>query len=434
MQKIWIILKSEFWRRIRTKGFVLSTLLAPVGLLALMVAPSLLAAYATSGGGGGPSVVAVVDETGRLLPRLQQQAGDAYRFEARPGTPADSLRRAVRAGDYDGFLLLPAALMKGQGKARYYSAQSGGLTERERLSSFIEEAVRAERLDQQGTSAEVRALLEASVPLEMRRLTAEGEESGSGALLSVLGLFLGFAIYFMTYLYGQFVMQGVIEEKASRVVEVVVSSVRPFQLLMGKVLGIGAMALVQVVLWSVLVVAGLAFAGPVVALFLDPADLELPSGASQEAMLEASGITLPTLPLSLMVWFVLFFVGGYLLYSSLFAAAGAAVEQQQDAQSLVFPITLPLLIPIMFAMFIVESPGSALAVGLSLVPFFSPILMPVRIAAGAAPLWQVLLAFALLAGTFLVMIWLSARVYRIGILMYGKKASFGELWRWVQHR
>ena len=432
MQKIWTILRSEFWRRVRTTGFILSTLLAPVGFVAIMVAPSLLAAWAAGGGGSDAPTVVVADETDRLLPVLEKRAGADYQLEARPaGTPTDSLRSAVLDGEYDALLMLPQALLNGQGEARYYSTESSGFTDRFALGDLVEETVREVRLDQRGTPTEVRAIMEANVPVQMRRLTAEGAQGG-GAILTALGFGLGFLTYFMVFIYGQFVMQGVIEEKATRVVEVVVSSVRPFQLLLGKVLGIGAMALVQVVLWSAFVLAGLAFAAPLTALFLDPADLDLPQGAEPEKMMEAAGVTLPTVPLELVVWFVLFFLGGYLLYSSLFAAAGSAVEQQQDAQSLVFPVTIPLLIPLIFAQFVIESPGSALAVGLSQVPFFSPILMPVRIAAGAASFSEIALAFALLVAAFLAMIWVSARIYRTGILMYGKKAGFAELWRWVR--
>ena len=434
MQKIWTIFQSEFMRRVRTKGFILATLLAPAGLIAVMVLPALLGAWAASGGGSDAPHVVVADETERLLPRLKQRAGDSYQFEARPsGTSTDSLRSAVLSGDYDALLILPQALLNGEGEARYYSTESSGLTDRFRLGDFVEDAVRDVRLDQQGTPAEVRAIMDASVPVQMRRLTPEGEQAG-GEILGIIGLAMGFLVYFMVFFYGQFVMQGVIEEKATRVVEVIVSSVRPFQLLLGKVLGIGAMALSQVVLWSVFVMAGLAFAAPLMALFVNPTDLGLPAGAEAEAVMEATGITLPTIPVELVVWFVLFFAGGYLLYSSLFAAAGSAVEQQQDAQSLVFPITIPLLIPVVFAQFVIESPSSALSVGLSQVPFFSPILMPVRVAAGAAPFWEVLLAFVLLVATFLAMMWVSARIYRTGILMYGKKAGFAELWRWAVRR
>lgn len=430
MQKIWTILRSEFWRRVRTKGFILSTLLAPVGFIAVMVLPGLLAVWASSGD-DAPTVV-VADETERLLPALKKHAESDYQFTERPsGTPTDSLRDAVLRGDYDALLQLPTSLLEGEGRARYYSTESGGLTDRFEIGDVVEEAVREVRLDRQGTPAEVRAIMDASVPVQMRRLTPEGEEGG-GALLSIIGLFMGLFMYFLVFIYGQFVMQGVIEEKATRVVEVIVSSVRPFQLLMGKVLGIGAMALSQVMLWCAFVLAGLTFAAPAMALFVDPADLDLPQGAAPEQMMEAAGITLPSVPVGLVVWFVLFFLGGYLLYSSLFAAVGSAVEQQQDAQSLVFPITIPLIIPLVFAQFVIESPESALSAGLSQVPFFSPILMPVRIAAGATAFGEVALAFALLVATFLAMIWVSARIYRTGILMYGKKAGFAELWRWVR--
>jgi ABC-2 type transport system permease protein len=177
--------------------------------------------------------------------------------------------------------------------------------------------------------------------------------------------------------------------------------------------------------------AGLTFGGTLVALFVDPADLGVAPDASSEAVMDAAGITLPTIPIDVVIWFILFFIGGYLLYASLFAAVGSAVEQQQDAQNLLYVVLIPLIVPIVAAGYIMEVPNGAIAKVLSYVPFFSPVLMPVRMTATNVPVWEVLLSFALLAIGFLVMIWIASRIYRVGIFMYGKAASLSEIARWA---
>ena len=431
MKKIWIILKSEFWRRVRSNWFIATTLLAPLLFVGIAFLPAALTFF---GSGDDVRTVAVADETGALLAHLEAEVKDSsYQFVAAQ-EPADSMQAAVRAGRYDGYLVLPVSLLGGsRGRATYYSVESGGLLAGERLEDYVSRAVRQERLDAEDASPEVRAALETDVTVQRRTLTEEGEEADGGLVFAMAGYFMGFLIYMTVLIYGSLVMNSVIEEKTSRVVEVVVSSVRPFQLLMGKVLGLGAVGLAQMLVWGGLAFAGLAFGGRLIAAFLDPADLSLPAGASEQALLEAADIAIPSVPASLFVWFILFFLGGYLLYASLYAAIGSAVEQQQDAQSLVFPLTLLVIIPILFIGYLVEAPNAMLSVVRSMVPFFSPILMIVRAAVVAVPFWQIALAFVLLVGAFVGAIWLSSRIYRVGILMYGKKPSLRELARWVRY-
>ncbi len=429
MHKIWIILKSEFLRRVKSKWFVVATLVGPVILVAVMVLPAVLGILAS---GSDEKAIAVVDETGVLLERMQAEAEDQYRFVAAEA-PLDSLRAAVEAGTYDGYLVLPGDVLTGAGAATYYSVEGGGLSFGERLERLVSRAVEAERLEARQVDAEVLEILETSVPMRMVKLTDEGEAADDTIAYVLVGYIMGFFIYFAMFFYGAFVMNGVIEEKTSRVVEVMVSSVRPFQLLMGKVLGIGAMGLVQMAAWAVLILLLLTFSGSIASLFLNPADFNLPAQASQEEVLAAADFSVPEIEPGLFVWFLLFFLGGYLLYASLFAAVGSAVEQQQDAQGLMMPITLLILVPIIFITFIVESPNTTLSVVLSLIPFFSPILMVVRAAVTDVPFWEIALSYLLLIGGFLGAIWLSARIYRVGILMYGKKPSLRELARWVRY-
>jgi ABC-2 type transport system permease protein len=187
----------------------------------------------------------------------------------------------------------------------------------------------------------------------------------------------------------------------------------------------------QMLIWVSLAGAGLTFAGSILALFVSPESLGVAPDASQEAMMEAAGVTLPTIPISLVVWFLLFFIGGYLIYASLFASVGAAVEQMQDAQNLLYVVLVPLFIPIMTVFLVIEAPNNIISVILSYVPFFSPVLMPVRMVATPVPIWESALAFLLLAGGFITMMWVASRIYRVGIFMYGKAASIGEIVRWA---
>jgi len=427
--KIWIILRSEYWRRVRTKAFILTTLLLPFGLILLMVAPGAIGYFASQ---SSETRVAVVDETGVLFDRMQAASGSQF-ILSRSDAPRDSVEAAVRAGTYDGYLVLPSNLLDGGGSATYTSSQGGGLTTRAQLDDLIDDAVQDVRLERQNAPPEVLAILESNVSLTTRQLTEEGATDDSSLAYIAVGWVMAFLIYMAVLIYGQYVMLGVIEEKNSRVVEIVVSSVRPFELMMGKVLGIGAMGLTQLAVWGVLVLGGSSMLGTAAALVLDPSMFNLPGGASDEAVRQAVDVSLPALPVSLFLWFVLFFLGGYLLYASLFAAVGSAVEQQQDAQSFVVPLTLPLIIPIVTLFFMLEAPNATFSVVMSMIPFFSPVLMVARLAVADVPFWQVGSSFLLLASTFVGAIWLSGRIYRIGILMYGKKPSLREIGRWLTY-
>ncbi len=429
MQKVWIILKSEFLRRIQTRMFILTTLLAPILLVAVGAVPGLIGYYAAT---GNEQTIAVVDETEVLLDLLSNQ-GSRFMFEA-AAAGADSLERAVREGNLKGYLVLPDSLAEGRGEATYFSSEGSGFSFGMMLGSAVEDAVQNYRLTVAEASPEVLDILQDGVSVEMMQLTEEGgAKEDASFIYSIIGYIMGFIIYGALFAYGGIVMQSVIEEKTSRVIEVIVSSVRPFQLLMGKVLGIGLVGLMQFFFWGLLIGGVLTFASSIFALFMDPAQLGLHEGASPDAMLQAAGITIPTLEPTLFIGFVLFFLGGYLLYASLFAAVGSAVEQQNDAQSLMMPITLLIIMPILFITVLVEHPNSTLSVVLSLIPFFSPILMVVRIAATEVPFWQLALSYALLFGTFVGTIWASSRIYRVGILMYGKKPTLMEMARWFRY-
>jgi ABC-2 type transport system permease protein len=429
MHKIWIILKSEFLRRVRSKWFILLTLLAPVILIAMIVLPAVISVYASE---NDVRTVAVLDESGVLLPLVEREAGQQLDFEEVAGPPEEA-RQDVLEGQYDGLLVIPAGIFTGAEGAAYYSVDNSGMGLISQLEGLLDSAVEEHQIAAQNVSPEVLDIIRRSVPVQTFRLTPEGASASNSGFYFAFGFFTGMIMYFAMLIYGAQVMSGVMEEKASRVVEVVVSSVRPFQLLMGKILGIGAVGLVQMAAWGALVAVGIMLAGTIAAQFLNPADFNLPEGASQEALLQAADFTLPVLPPTLFIWFILFFLGGYLLYASLYAAVGSAVEQQQDAHGLSMPITMLVIIPVLFIGFVIDNPNSSLSLTLSLIPFFAPTLMIVRIVVADIPAWQPLLAFVLLLAAFIGAVWVSSRIYRVGILMYGKKPGFKDLARWVRY-
>jgi len=427
--KIWLILRSEFWRRVRSRTFILATLLVPVGFLALMTLPTVVGYFASQ---TTERTIVVHDASGHFTERLRNKLDDNYTI-ASSDASVDSLQAATRRGDYDGALVLPESLLQGEGEVTFYSKESGGFVSNAQLGDVVEDVVRDVRLRRADVGDAAMEIVESSVEFSAVTLTEEGTKAGSTLIITFLGYIMAFIIYFAVFFYGQYVMQGVIEEKSDRIVEIVVSSVRPFELLMGKVLGIGAMGLVQMLFWSTLAVAGLTSAGTIATLFFDPSTFDLPQTASQAEVAEAAGLAVPEIPISLFVWFLLFFIGGYLLYAGVFAAVGSAVEQQQDAQSLLFVVFIPLLIPLMMIGVLVEAPNAMLSMVLSLVPFFTPILMPMRIALADVALWQSSLSVVLLGLTFVGVIWVAGRIYRVGILSYGKTPSIWELARWATY-
>lgn len=437
MSPIALVARSEFLRRIRSKWFIATTLLAPLLTIAIVVVP--VVAITASGGDEVTREVAVRDETGRLADALAEEAPESVLF-LRTSTPADSLRAQVLRGDLDAVLVLPADLLTGEARARYLSRSGGGLTLQSELRGAVRSVVRAERARLAGAGDEVLEVLDAPTALDFVTVRDEGDAAGGAEIGFLIANVLGLLVYIAVLLYGAMVMRGVIEEKTNRIVEVVVSSVRPFDLLMGKVLGIGAVGLLQLAAWGVLLFALNLAAAPILAALLGP-DVAPPVAGAPSAMPTAGapselpfdpGAIAAVLTPGLLVSFVLFFLGGYLLFASLFAAVGSMVDTEADAQSLQVPVILPIIVPLLFLPYVVDQPESALSVGLSLFPLSSPVLMVVRMSVASVPLWQVLLALALLAVAFVGAVWVAARIYRVGILMTGKKASFRDLARWVR--
>lgn len=428
MRPLWIVTQSEFLRRVLTRSFLLGTLLTPFFLILLIGGGGFLGAYM---GREAPQTVLVVDETGILLPELLAQEVSQTTFEA-TDLPLDTLRARVTAGTIDYVLLLPATVINGDGRAELLTHITGKSQFRNRIESRLNEVVRGIRLADVGVAPEVQQVLDTRIAMSTTRLAPEGDTRGSGIGDTMLGLIMGFLIYIAVFAYGSMVLQAVLEEKTSRVVEVMVSSVRSFDLLLGKVLGIGALGLVQQLVWLGIFVGGLFALGPIIAAFTPAPNPEDIAAATEAMQGFDPAMFIPNITVGLVVWFLLFFLGGYLLYASLFAAAGSAVDQLQDAQSFTVPLMIPVIMAIVLITPVAESPDSTLAIVMSMIPFFAPIHMVVRLGVTDVPFWQVALSYGLLVLTFMGSIWVSARIYRTGILLFGKKPGFKDLWKWIR--
>jgi ABC-2 type transport system permease protein len=413
MRRLATIVRREYLERVRSKAFLVSTFLGPVLVAGFMLAPSILMERQR----GKALRIAVVDATGTLRDGVEQElrrqrvAGES-RFVVMPAEGADAeaargaARRGVVDGRLDGYLYLaPDALATS--RAEYFGKNVSNVMDLRLVEQSAESAIMQHRLAEEGLDgARVKAVTR-KLDLRTVRLTAGGEREDRGATF-ILALMLLTLLYMTVPMWGAAIMNGVIEEKSNRVVEVIVSSIPTSYLFAGKLLGVGGAGLTQVLVW-VLTMAGF--------------------GAYGAA---ATGGAMPELSPLLLASFVVFFLLGYFLYGSLYAGVGSAVNTQQEAQSLAFPVMMPLVLGFVFFPAVLGSPDSPFSVTLSLIPFFTPMLMFLRITAVTPPAWQIALSVGLTLATVIGVTWAASRVYRVGILMYGKRPTFPEMLRWIK--
>jgi ABC-2 type transport system permease protein len=418
--RIAAVIRREYLERIRTKAFWISTLLVPVLMGGMMIIPAWLAAR-----GGGEFRVAVLDLSGRYVDRITDEVAEMLiepeeNLEVRlvqiePGPDPEATRerakQRVQAQEFDGLLVLPETLPD-EGQPEYVALNVAAFRLLMVLERSVNNVLVAERLTAAGLDPERVGELTRRVDLKTFKLGAGGEETRDQGQAFLLSYFFVLIIYMTVLMYGMYVMRGVLEEKSSHIVEVIISTVKPFELMLGKVLGIGAVGLTQMLLWSGL---GLALSAPAVL------------GA-----IGFAGMELPTIPASLMVFFVVYFVLGYLLYGTLYAGVGAAFDTEQDAQNFQAVITIFLVIPLVLIVQIMNQPDGALSVVLSLIPFFTPILMFLRMTLTQVPPFQIAASVVLMVGAILAMAWLVGKIYRVGILMHGSKPKVKDLLRWMR--
>ena len=433
MHKIGLIIKREYTFRICKKSFILLTLLTPFLFAALVFVPMWLASL----GEEENSVVAIIDDTGKYAPFFQST--EAYTFLPVEGSMA--MYRERENKEIYAFLHIADDLARNSGAAVLYSSRQVPRSLVEQIDRTLTDAVRDERLKMFEVPHIDRVIQVVRSEFHVRTVKwgdeGEATTTHSFEVASVLGLLATLLIYMFITMYGSMVMQGVMEEKTNRIIEVIVSSVKPFDLMMGKIIGIGLVGLTQVLLWGILTVAIVAFGQ----LFIGNTEVMLDTGAlssgatlASESQVRMAFEQLLALPwLKIIISFLLYFVGGYVLYAALFAAIGSALSQPEDSQQFITPIMILMLFSLYAGIYGIENPDGPLAFWASLVPFSSPMVMMMRLAFDV-PLWQLLVSLALLALMAVAAVALSAKVYRVGILMYGKKPTLRELWRWTKIR
>ncbi len=421
--KIWTIISFEFITRVKSKGFIISTLLGPIFLLAIMVIPGIVAALSME---DTSKKIAVVDQSGYFLDKIVNSDKSTF-FKS--DEPIEKLKQQVLDGSLDAFLVIPKNI-DSVGSASIYTPGGGGIGLVEKIQSTVSEIAREKRLIDAGVNKSVIDLVEKEVKINTVKVTKEGVQKDYTEFYSIFGYILGFMIYILMFSYGALVMRGVINEKANRIIEILNSSASAMEIMMGKIFGIAAVGLVQVLVWILMIMAVSLFAGSLLPMFINQP--EVVNLNSMPTPAQSLPFEIPPIPIGTWVAFLFFFLAGYFLYSSLFAAVGSAVNQEEDAAQLQTPITMPLIIPILFMPAIMGNPDSPLAIILSLIPFFSPILMTARIAATTVPIWQIILSVALTLLTLYFSIWVASKIYRIGILMYGKKPQFKDLIKWIR--
>lgn len=439
--KAGLIFQREYLTRVKKRSFILTTILTPLAILLFFVVIGIIMAYESQ----EEKQIAVVDEAGVLTGRGLPSSDDGYLHFSIKREDPDLLKESVRSGEYDGLLIIPKIRnLKDRKQTLYYvSDKQLSIDVSSNIERTMADVIRDFKIQSFGFNKDSLDYLRTSVTIDPQPLEEEDEDVSSAASLIAAGIggAMGFLMYMVVFIYGMMVMRSVMEEKMSRIVEVMISSVRPFDLMMGKILGVGAVGLTQLAIWSILIpavymIAGLAFglsgmdmgggmsSGEMAAAGVDPDDLQ---GAIALFMAELKAQNWPLIiPL-----FLFYFIVGYVLYASLFAAVGSAMSDDlNESQALTLPISIPVIIAFYIMFVTVRSPESTLAVWSSIFPLFSPIVMPSRLAF-EPPFWQIALSVVLTAACALFFVWLAGRIYRVGILMYGKKASFKELGKWL---
>lgn len=441
MGKIRIIAAREFNERVRKKSFIITTILMPLFFVALMFVPALMMNIKSD----DVKEVIVVDQSGLIGDRLQPDGQLTF-------TPSDRSFEELRnqQNEVFGILVVGQDIATNPSNLQLFAYESSTINIEAAITDQVRTIIESEKLKEYNIE-DIDAILEAiktPVSIQVKQLNESGEAQESSSILNIaLAYIFGFLIYMFVFLYGNMVLQGVIEEKSTKVMEVMVSSVKPFQLMMGKILGIASVAVTQFVIWVVfiLVVGGVAMslfgvgdmmAAATASAAMDPAAMmgaaEMPA-MDGEMLAVLSTITDPSYLFRILGGFLVYFIGGYLLYAAMFAAVGSAVDNEKDTNNLQLPITIPLILAIFVMMSAMQDPHGPLAFWFSLIPFTSPVVMMVRLPYGV-PSWELWLSIGLLIGTFVAMVYLAGKIYRVGVFMYGKKPTLGELAKWIRYK
>ncbi len=414
-----IIISREYLERVKRKSFIISTILVPLFMILLMVAPALIMVFSTP----ESKTVAVIDDTHRIYPLLS--GNDEIEFVS----ATENLDAARADESYNAILVIgEQAIRNPQDCITLYSHGSLTMMTDEYIQSQLSDAIEDVRLEAYNIRDLDKILDEVQVDLSLQVLDIdkEGDQATSSVLSYILSLIMDMMLYMFILIYGQMVMTSIIEEKSNRVLELVVSSVKPTRLMLGKIIGVGLVAITQILIW--VGVVSLCSAWLVPFMTGSGAVAEEPELAAAVAQLSDTGFIV-----SITVNMLLFFIGGYLFYSAMFAAIGSAVDNIQDASQLSSIATIPVIIGIVGSMTVINNPTSTIAFWLSVIPFTSPMTMMARLPFGV-PVWETVLSLVVLYISFTLLIWVCAKIYRVGIFMYGKKPTLAEVIRWAREK
>ena len=428
----------EFKERVYKKSFIITTLLMPLLMVVISVAPTLIMVFAK----GETKSISVIDNSGIVAPRLE--SNEDVQFVTIPdGDLQTELKKSLESEEF-GLLYIGEDVVKNPNNVQLYTNSSSSMLIEDAITDQIEEIVEAERLKEYNISdlKQILDAIEVDISLTTFRNDNKEQTASSSAASSFIGIILGFVLYFFLVIYGSIVMQSIIEEKNSRILEVLVSTVRPFDMMMGKILGVASVALTQIAIWGVLLIVISAAVIPAVM----PDDIlagveavkagadaaALATDVDMEAITALASIMDTGYIAQIVVLLLLFMMGGFLLYAAMYAAVGASVDQAQDAQQLTTPIMIPIIFAFIILTMVMNDPNSPVVVWSSMIPFTSPIVMMGRIPSGI-PTWEIVTSLVLLYATFIVMVWLAGKIYRVGIFMHGKKPTFKELYKWLKY-
>ncbi len=440
MKNIFIVLKREYLVRVRKKSFIIMTLLTPILMAAVFTVPAYFAATSVE-----EKKIEVVDESGLFVDKFKDT--DELKFKFISTSIAQAKTNFAKSG-YDILTFIPKDIKTNPKGLEIFAEKSVSLQLQSNIENTIETELENIGLLDAGIDKKTLEATRVSVSADTHTLGKEGEKDSSSGASTVIGYFCGFLIYISIFIYGAQVMRGVMEEKMSRIVEVVISSVKPFELMMGKISGVALVGLTQFMLWIGLTIAITTASSQLLGTNrFEAQSQQVQTQIAKTNPKEAAKIkektdsaiqkginALKTLNIPLIIGsFLFYFFGGYLLYSALFAAIGSAVDNETDTQQFMLPISIPIILAMSMLQFIINEPDGALAFWMSMIPFTSPIIMMVRIPFGV-PAWEIALSMTLLVAGFVFTTWLAARIYRIGILMYGKKVSYKELSKWLFYK
>lgn len=450
MSNIKLIIEREYMTRVKKKSFIIMTFLTPLLLVAMIAVPLLLSMVKDN----NVKKIAVTDTSGLYFERLE--GNNQYQFIKSETDIEVYKTKSSDERDFYAYLIIEGNLITDSSKVSLYSYKQVEIDLKELIDRQLENLAENDKIESFNIPGLKEIIKQANPDVKINTIKLDedgGEKESSSELAMAIGMIFTMVIYIFIFVYGAMVMNGVIEEKTNRIVEIIISSVKPFDLMIGKIIGIAMVGLTQVLLWVIIIAAFLGIATSVIGKDISPDKMaEITSTVQGQSMtnVDINALTaqaeggepeianilqmINNLNLGeIAIWFVLFFLGGYLLYSSLFAAVGGAIDNPEDAQQFTLPLTVPVLFALYAGIYSASNPDGPLAFWCSMIPFTSPIVMMVRIPFGV-PFWQLAVSYGLLVITFLLTVKFASKIYRTGILMYGKKITYKELYKWLRYK